>query len=419
MTPRAPWRVAAGRRARGRAVGVVAALLPAVAGAQERLVAERSVAVGASWERITFAGAGLPQASFAGLDTTRVSRSTQLTLPIAASSPLAEGWRLDVTALYGTGAVQYRGTDGSAQEAVLRGVSDLRVRATGRLLRDNVVVTLGANAPSGRTELDRDEFSALRVLAAPALGLSSAPVGAGASGLVGLVVAQEVGGWAIAYGTSFEARGRFQPVAALIAGTGTADFLPGSVVRASLSADRLVGQHRLSLAAAADVFGNDRLRGGVPNDSAGLGETRVRLGPVFSGDVQLHLAIPRVRELLAYGAYRWRAPFARDGRTVEGSSGQYLEVGARSAIPLGAGRDAVVAVDGRWHSGLAIDQGLPTAGVASAGATAGVQWSRALFSVQPYVRGQLGTLTQRAPLQPRVTQSFVGVGGGLIVVTRF
>lgn len=399
------------------------ALLPMSLQAQERLVGTRSVAVGASFERVSFGGAGLTQSAFAGVDTTRLPSTSQLTLPIAASSPLTDGWRLDVTALYGAGRVAYRGTGGDTRHAALGGVSDVRMRATGRLLRENVVLTIGVNAPSGRTSLDGEEFSALRILSAPALGLASAPVGAGLSGTMGLVLAQQVGAWAIAYGTSYEARGRFQPVAALVAGTGTADYLPGGVFRASLGADRLVGPHRLSLATSADVFADDRLRGGVVGDSAiaGLpdGEARVRLGPVISADAQLILAAPRVRELVVYSAYRWRAPFARDGRTVERSSGQYIEAGARTVLPLGTGRDAILSADGRWHSGLGVDQGLPTSGVTSGSMTAGVQFTRGLLTLQPYARAQVGSLTQRAALLPSVSQSFVGVGGGLVVVTRF
>ena len=403
--------------------GTALALLPMSLRAQERLVGSRSVAVGASWERVSFGGDGLSQAAFAGLDTTRVPSTTQLTLPIAASSPLMDGWRLDVTALYGAGRVAYRTDGGGTRNATLGGVSDVRLRATGTLLRDNVVLTLGVNAPSGRTSLTNDEFSALRVLSAPALGLAGVPVGAGLSGTVGLVVAQQIGRWAVAYGTSYEARGRYQPVAALVAGSGSADFLPGGIFRASLGADRLVGPHRLSLAASADVFADDRLRGGIVTDPASSappgGDTRVRLGPVLSADAQLIIAAPRVRELVAYGAYRWRAPFARDGRTVERSSGQYLDAGVRTVIPWGTGRDAIVSADARWHSGLGVDQGLPTSGVASGGLTTGMQFSRGLLSVQPYARAQAGSLTQRAARASSVSQAFVSVGGGLVVVTRF
>ncbi len=404
---------------------MMAMLLPALAGAQERLVASRMIGAGASYERITFGGAGLTQAAFAGIDTTRVTSVEQFTLPITASSPIAGGWRLDLTTLFAAGRITFNdaAAPGGTRTATLSGISDVRARATGRFLHDNVIMTVGLNLPSGRTALNTEQFSTLRIVAAPALGLGSSPVGAGLSGTLGLVLAQQVGRWSLAYGTSYEARGRYQPVAALTAGTGSADFLPGGVIRMSLGADRLVGPHRLSLAAAADVFADDRLRGSAIGDSlppaGATGDTRVRLGPVLSGDVQLVLAAPRFRELLAYSSYRWRAPFARDGRTVERSSGQYVEAGVRAVVPWASGRDVILASDARWHSGLGVDQGLPTAGVTSAGVSAGLQIGRGLFSVQPYVRAQAGSLRQRAALVPTAVQSFVGMSGGLVVVSRF
>jgi len=413
---------------RGRALrrGLVISMLgPVALSAQERLVASRLIGAGGSYERITFGGAGLSQAAFGGLDTTRVTSVEQFTLPMTASSPIAGGWRLDLTTLFAAGKVTFSDPSaaGGARTAALSGISDVRARATGRFLHDAVVMTVGLNLPSGLTALDASQFSTLRIVAAPALGLGSSPVGAGLSGTIGLVLAQQIGRWSVAYGTSYEARGRFQPVAALTAGTGSADFLPGGVFRMSLGADRLLGPHRLSVAAAADVFADDRFRGSSTGDSLSpalaTAESRVRLGPVLSGDVQLVIAAPRVRELLAYWSYRWRAPFARDGRTVERSSGQYVEAGVRAVVPWLRRTDVVLASDARWHSGLGIDQGLPTAGVTSGGVSTGLQIGRGLLSLQPYVRAQAGSLRQRAALVPTAVQSFLGLSGGLVVVTRF
>lgn len=390
--------------------------------AQERLIGNRTVGGGISMESISFGGAGLLQTAFAGLDTTRITRVQQFSLPVTASSPLGAGWRLDVTSFYAAGRVTYADSAGATRTANLSGISDVRARATGRLFRDAVLLTVGVNAPTGRTELDAAQFSALRVVSAPALGIGSPPVGAGLSGTLGVVFAQQTRHWALAYGTSYEMRGQFQPVAALTAGTGATDFLPGGVFRASIGADRLLGSHRLSIAAAADVFADDRLRGAALGDSTPggvTGESRVRLGPVLSGDVQLFIAAPRVRELLTYAAYRWRAPFSRDGNTVERSSGQYIEAGVRTVVPWRRGRDVVLSTDGRWHSGLGVDQGLPTAGVTSGSVMAALQITRGLMTVQPYVRAQAGSLRQRASLVPTASQRFAGVSGGLVLVTRF
>ena len=227
----------------------------------------------------------------------------------------------------------------------------------------------------------------------------------------------------MAYGVSYEFRGRYQPIAALSAGSSSADFTPGGVVRASVSGDRTLGPHRLTIAMATDVFAADKLKSQATADASGKGGgnsvATVRLGPVFSADAQLQIAAPRVRELLAYTSYRWRAPFARDGKTVERTSGRYVETGVRSAWPLAPGRDLVLSGDLRWHSGLGIDLGLPTAGVTSGSATVGLNLRSGLIAIQPYVRAQAGSLTQRTATVNKPTQAFSGAAAGVVFTSRF
>ncbi len=391
---------------------------PAAARAQERLLGDHSIGAAALFESISFGGAGLLQANFAGLDSSRITRVQQFGLPVTVASPLGGGWRVDVTTLYAYGTVTYTDpqASGGTRTAALNGLSDLRLRASGRLLNDAVVMTVGVNAPTGRTALTSSQFSTLRILAAPALGLGSSPVGAGPSGTLGVVYGAQAGAWGLAMGGSYEFRGSYQPVAALTAGAPSADFRPGGVVRASLGADRVIGPNRLSLAFAVDAFSDDKLKNSA---SSTLPSATVRLGPVFSSDAQLQIAAPRFRDLIVYSAYRWRAPFARDGQTVTGSSGHYFEGGVRATVPISMNNDMVFATDGRWHTGLGVDQGLPTTGVRSGSATLGFNARFGMLAVQPYIRAQAGSLIQRAALLTTGSQSFVGVSSGLVVVTKF
>ncbi len=390
---------------------------------QERLIGNRTLGMGASFESIRFGDDGVQQTSFAGSDTVRVTRARQLTVPVTVASPLGAGWRLDVTTLYGSGRVTFVDVaTGQEREGALSGVSDVRVRATGRIMADALTLTIGANAPTGRTSLTGGEFSTLRVLAAPGLGMGSSPVGAGPSGTLGAVLGQRAGAWDLAFGASYEHRGKFQPVAALSAGAPSADYRPGGVFRLSLGADRSIGRHRGSFAAALDVFTDDRLRGtssGANSPTRTVTLATVRLGPVFTGDAQFRIAARRFRDLTAYTSYLWRAPFARDGVTAEGSSAQYVATGLRAALPLAARTDLVLAGEGRWHSGLGIDAGLPTAGVRSVGLTAGMSTRRGLLEFQPYLRLQAGTLRQRAPDAPVRINSFRGAAIGAVLISRF
>ena len=82
------------------------------------------------------------------------------------------------------------------------------------------------------------------------------------------------------------------------------------------------------------------------------------------------------------------------------------------------GSDLFITGDGRYHSGLEINQGIATAGVVSAGATLGLSHTAGSFSLQPYFRAQAGSLRPRTSGTASST-SFVGGSAGLVIVTRF
>ena len=388
--------------------------------AQERLVGQQSAGIGVSGESVSFDGAGLRQYNFIGLDSVRVKSLHQFSAPITTAWSLNDAWRVDLTALFARATVTYRdaGKTNDSRSATLSGFSDVRIRATGTLISDLLVFTGGVNVPTGHTSLSTPQFGVLRIMAAPALGLGSTPVGAGASGTLGLVAAKRLGEWSVAIGGSYEYRGSYSPVAALVAGAPSADFHPGGVVRTSITGDRTVGPHRLSVAVAADVFADDELRTASAAPATGVASTRVRLGPVISTDVQMLFSAPKLRQLLGYAALRVRAPFSRDGKRVANSGGQYLDSGLRGSLALGPQRDLTMAIDTRVHSGLGIDEGLPTSGVASGSLSAGLELRRGLSSFQPYVRAQSGVLHQRG-VGSTPSQSFSGFAAGIVAITKF
>lgn len=396
--------------------------------AQEKLVARQSAGFGTSFETIRFGDDGLRQYNFIGLDSARIASVSQFSTPITGAWALSDRWRVDLTGLYARATVKFGNASSTmrSRSATLSGVSDIRVRATGVIIPDALVLTLGVNAPTGLTALTNSEFGVLRIVAAPGLGMGSTPVGAGASGTLGLVAARRLGPWSMAIGGSYEYRGTYQPIAALVAGSGSADFRPGGVMRASVTGDRTIGAHRLTLALATDFFTKDELDTpaiavgeNTGNSGAPMASTTVRLGPVISADAQMEFSIPRLRNFLAYSSYRWRAPFLRDGSSVPNSSGQYLDSGIRAALSLGPSRDFILGIDTRLHSGLGVDQGLPTSGVASGSFSVGVEIRHGLMFVQPYLRAQGGVLHQRGVGSEAPTQSFSGFGLGMVAVARF
>lgn len=405
----------------GALAGCVLALgLPAALSAQDRLIGTGIIAAGATADVISFGGVGFQQPGVGGRDSIRLRSIEQFSVPVSLALPIGTAWTVDVQSAFSYARLTYDpklGSTGARTTSTLYGPTDVRVRATGRLFNDAITFTAGGNVPTGKTELTNSNLTVLRAIAAPALGLGTPPVGAGPSGTVGLVAAKQVLGWAVAIGGSYELRGTYQPIAAIAAGSPSVDFQPGNVVRGSLGLDRLIGGHRVSLTGAVDVFSDDELRNPAAGSAAAPLAT-VTLGPIYTTDVQIQFAVPRVREFVLWGSNRFRTRYERDGREVAGTSGNYFDGGLRTSIPLSGSTDLLFTGDGRVHSGLAINQGLATSGVVSGGGTLGLVHRAGTFSIQPYLRAQGGQL------RPRITgtaprTAFFGGTAGLVIATRF
>ena len=397
-------------------------------GAQDRLINQRALGGGGTFETVRFGGGGLLQSGVAG-DTIRVQQATQYSVPLTFALPLGRAWTADVTAIWATGSVRVRGVgaaDASPRTMTLSGIGDVRLRATGRLRGDGLLVTAGATLPTGRTQLGSGQLTALRVLAAPALAFVTQPASGGASVTLGLLGARAVGGWSLAAGLSAEQCSSYTPLSALVTGAalgadvGTADFRPGPVGRVSLALDGLVGRNRLTINASGDVFSTDRLRlpstlGSTSAPATAPTSITVRLGPIIVTDAQLQLAVPRVREAVVWSAVRYRAPFSRDGARIAQSSGTYVDGGVRTSLPVRANADVVLSADGRWHSGLRFDSALPTAGARTGAVAAALAVRRGGLTVQPFARVQAGHLVAHGLDRGSV----VGGGGGVTALARF
>jgi len=408
--------VAYGRRVRagGALVAAAACLLAAARplSAQGRLVGTRSASLGPVYETWSFADP-VQQSTFDNAGNARVTGASQWSVPIGVVVPLGTRWSFDLSGAFASGQVDLEGTDPSLDTDgyALSGLTDVKLRLTGPLAGDNVLVTLGLNVPTGKTELDAEELSALRVLAAPALSFQTPALGTGLGGTTGIVLARQFGGWAWAFGASYEFRGKYNPVAALQAGAGQSDFNPGDGVHLSLGADGLLGSHGMTLGLSADVFTTDKLT--FTGDGASA-EQSVKLGPVFSADWQLRLATPRARELTLYAVDRYRSSFSQAGTAVEGSSGNYLDAGLRAVWGVSPSLGILTALNARHQTGLSVDNSLATAAVAGGGATLGLVLGRGGATVQPFLRAQAGQLDTGGD-----KTSITGLAGGVSVGATF
>jgi hypothetical protein len=397
-----------GTHARLAAVMLAAsALLAGEAGAQERLVARGLLATGPQFEQWTLTD-GLPH----GTGGTRLSRVAQWSVPVAASTAVGEQWTVDVMTAYASGTVTLNREDPviGARELTLSGPTDVRVRATGRFLGERLLLTLGANVPTGATELDAEQVTALRALSAPAFGLQAPLLGAGGAATAGLVYALPVGAsWAWAFGSSYEYRASYSP-AAVSAGIATPDFSPAAAVHFSLGADGLVGRHGATLTASLDLFGEDRV-----GATSGAAPPPTRLGPVATVDARLRLAAEGFRELTIYAVDRYRTSFERGGESVPESAGNYLDAGVSAVRALGARTGLLTGLNVRHHTGLAFDDGIQTAAAALGALTLGVTHAFGSgLELAPFVRGQLGRVESASE-----SSAARGFAGGVTLTRRF
>lgn len=388
-----------------------------VAAPQERLLERGAASVGVTYESWSF-GDGVLQPTRTGDTTVLIEGTSQISVPLSSRVSLTEHWTLSLATAYSNGRVELAGPDPEFGRASYRlsGFTDARLRAVGRL-SSGVALTLGLNLPTGKTSLDPEEFSAFRILAAPALGLRFPRLGSGVSGTAGVVLSRELGSaWAGAVGVSYELRGSYEP-GTVVAALSNADYSPGDALRVSLGIDGLVGQSGMTLGLTAEFYPNqDRI-----TDSA-LGEDgflSTQLGPVISADLQLRLGARGFRELTLYAVERYRTEYRSgtsqgDGPVPE-SSGNYLDLGARGIIPAGRATGVLAVANFRHQTGLDSDETIATAGLVSGALTLGlVRELGGGYFVQPFVRGQLGSIKSGAR-----SSTATGLGAGVALGTRF
>lgn len=372
--------------------------------AQGSLLLQRRASATPRIDQVTFKGNGVPDGSVSN----RVRTLSQVSVPASASFALGSSWRLDFGASVTNGEVEFADSAGRNTTTVsLSGLSDVRVRASGSVAGDALVVSVGLNLPSGATSLDSAQLRAVRVLAAPAFGIGLPALGFGPAGAIGVVGTRAVGSWVGALGASFEYRGKYSPVAALQSGAAP-DYDPGNAMHMSLGLERFVGDSRLSLQVGTDLYSDDVLSSG-----ANKAQT-VKLGPVVTVESSLSFASTRIRDGRLSGSLLRRSSFERDGVTVPGGSGTYLSAGLEAGLVLTRSYDVHVGGDVLLHSGLDVDDSIMTAKTRHMGLLAGLRFRGSSGYVEPFVRVGTGSIDPGAG-----SVSFTGIAGGVQLTIRF
>lgn len=347
------------------------------------------------------------------LDSLTIKSASQFSVPFSVTLPLHARVTTSITGAVASSSLDASRDDGSAVKRSFTGLSDIRVRANGKLIGDAVQLTVGLNLPTGAVNLSATQNDVLRVVAAPALGAQVPIAGNGFGGTVGLILARQISGWAWAAGAGVEKRGSYAPLDAQIAGLDSrTELVPGSAAHFSIGTDGLLGRHRLSAGVVADVFGEDQVQ--LVSDAITVRTENYQLGPTMSASAQLLVDNSKIRNLTLRINERFRSGFKNgSGVQVDGSSGNYLELGA-SGLAGAAGRRALLfGADVRQHSGLPVDKGLIGASLTAVGVTLGLSLPASTMEFRPTLHLSGGSIETAG-----VKTGMTTVSVGLTVIAR-
>jgi hypothetical protein len=364
----------------------LAAAIPSQSSAQPALRPGTAVVIAPVYQSWRFGDGVL-------LDSLRVRGATQISAPFAVTVPVGGRWAASATGAVATSRVDVAApSETSTRTQTLTGISDLRVRMTGRILGDALQLTLGVNLPTGKVGLTAEQHDVLRVIAAPALDAQVPVAGLGLGGTVGLIYARTIGTWAWAGGAGVEQRGRYTPLESRLAGLDArTELVPGRAVHMSVGTDGLLGAHRLSAGVVVDIYSADEVR--LVASGAAPRSQEYQLGPTVSALFQLQVANPIVRDLTLRLGERYRSTFRGDnGADVAGSSGNYIDLSATGFLGAAGSRSLLLGVDVRQHTGLTVDPAFIGAGLSSVGATFGVSLPSGSIEWRPSLRAFAGSL---------------------------
>ncbi|HET9949940.1 MAG TPA: hypothetical protein VFQ22_13545 [Longimicrobiales bacterium] len=219
-----------------RAAALGAAVAAALALTAGRAAAQWTAGTGPDYLRFDFDE---------GLD----ARSAELlTIPVAVRIPATDALTFDVSSAWARGRVE---TGAGVME--LSGPVDTGVRAAWQI-RPWILVTLGANLPTGNSSHDAEEAIAAAVLSTDLLGFRETTFGHGSALTSSVALARTAGGFGLGLAAAYSVRGSFEPSAE----QADLEYRPGSEARVRVGVDRNFGNSTLTLGASFISYTHDR-----------------------------------------------------------------------------------------------------------------------------------------------------------------
>lgn len=196
-------------------------------------------------------GTGVDYLGYAFDDGLGATAAQLFTVPVAVRIPATSALTFDVSSGWADGRVERNGA-----QLELSGPVDTGVRAAYQAT-PSVLVTVGANLPTGNATHDSEEAVVAAILSTDLLGFRETTWGRGLAITSSIAVARQLGAFGVGLAGAYSLRGTFKPSTA----QSDLDYQPGNEARARLGVDRNFGNSTLTFGATFINYTDDQANG--------------------------------------------------------------------------------------------------------------------------------------------------------------
>jgi hypothetical protein len=192
----------------------------------------------------------------------------EFAMPFAFVMPLTSRLTFDVSTAFANASFKAGSTT-----STLSGLTDTQVRLNYTLGTDMLVVTLGANLPTGQYKVPDNKVAAAGAMGNDFFAFPVSSFGNGFAGTGGVALALPVGAWNLGLGASFRKSAEF---GAFGSGDAAVRFTPANEVRVRAGVDGAIGSGRLMLGLVYSDFGKDAtINGTAPATTTSTGSRTI------------------------------------------------------------------------------------------------------------------------------------------------
>jgi hypothetical protein len=313
-----------------------------------------------------------PQLHSYDIKTPFNEKISEFSLPLFVIVPVLPTLNIDVGTAFAIARLERKDGSGATQTSELSGLTDTQVRANYTFGQDFLVLTLGANLPTGSATVGADEIEAASRIGSDFLSFPISGFGSGLGFTGGLAVAQPVGTWNVGFGASMRHSSEYEPFRDA-AGT-TLKFTPGPEYRARLGADHPFGTGRISVGLTCSKFGDDKSNAAVFNT-----------GDRYVAQVAMNNSL---NSKVDYSLVMWNL-YRSAGTLINGSASPYGNI-TNALMSFGLRGPADVGIEPSIETRLWTQQGSKTSYLASFGMRLYV--NRGRYAIVPGVGFSMGAM---------------------------